>query len=319
MKNKLLKTAALASTLLFGASANALTVNYDVIDLMGISGDASTGVSTAIELDYLIYGGNSFTTNAPVEGASFIDIGHIEANSGSLNGVGTQLSTTTFDFSAQTFTETTYTLSVTFTDWVGTYYDVVDAENFSATFSSGSVSWDLTTSVTVTDLTTGITGATISTPLDNVLVMDLVQGEGDIDDGSGDISVIFEVVSVLQDFIYVDVDGNGTLEEDEDLADLLAALTTEQEGFYLGWAFGTNTLTDQDITYGEELMAVLIGADLATPDGNGGYIIDPSLDGFIATNVGAVLFASVPEPGMLSMMGLALLGFAGFSRRRKDS
>lgn len=316
MKNKLLKTAALASTLLFGASANALTLNYDVIDLMGVSGDASTGVSTAIELDYLIYGGNSFTTNAPVEGASFVDIGHIESNSGSLNGVGTPLSTTVIDFGAGTVTETTYTLAVTFTDWVGTYHDVVDAENFSATFSSGSVSWDLTTTVTLTD-TNGVTESSSTDA--GVLVMDLVQGEGNIDEGSGDISVIFEVVSVLDDFIYVDVDGNGTLEEDEDLFDLLAALTTEDEGYYLGWAFGTNTLTEQDITYAEELLAVLIQAGLATPDGNGGYDIDPSLDGFIATNVGAVLFASVPEPGMLSMMGLALLGFAGFSRRRKDS
>lgn len=342
MKNKILKTLALASTMLFGASANALSIDYDILGDVSVKYSPTSGVRD-LNAGAMLIDGSSFTLTPPANGALFTDYGHIEqANSESVLTFET-VGSVTYAVS------TTYTFSADFTDWKGDYYNVTTAggevTSYDANFTSGTVQWDLTTEVTKTNVADTNDVIEMTPVVDTaVLEMKIVDGEGSMNKNGntlrGDSVIVFEITDVADDLIFVDTNGDGT---SEDLAVLLDQLSTEDEGFYLSVVNSTNTVIDTNsiatVRYYQEMLSLLYNADLVKnpelagfkdvlvlQDGvTGEYSLSPAgianlqVQSFIANNAGLVNFATVSEPATLGMMSLALLGLAGFQRRRKNN
>lgn len=301
MKNKLLKTIAISGAILLSGQANAKFVNLDVIETFGINA-AGTGAADAVAMNALDYLGTSFTDTIPAEGATFGDIGAIYAADGDYGFTDADLGD--------------YVLTTVFTDWVGVYSDVGTDDNgdgipdsFSAEFLSGTSSWNssyvdpVTGDATVVD--TGILELSIITGVGELSVSGVTGNQ------TGDMEMVFRVTGAMEDYFYIDLNGDGMFTEDEDLADLLAAIEgTDSEGYYLGYVFGTNTIVD-DAGQQAIIRTALEGyleTDLSFLDTLGGYV---------AVNDGLFYMATIPEPEMLSLMGLAVLGLAGLQRRRR--
>lgn len=137
--------------------------------------------------------------------------------------------------------------------------------------------------------------------------------------GIGQLDLQYQITGIMQDYFYVELDGQWV-----DIWDILYDPTSEYYGKYdfniYGEVATTSSLASsigEDNEYADELNDVanaILGGENATD-----YIgSDISQDGkTITVSYGGLDLAVVPEPGMLSMMGLAFLGLAGFQSRRR--
>ncbi|WP_165312848.1 PEP-CTERM sorting domain-containing protein [Vibrio ziniensis] len=136
---------------------------------------------------------------------------------------------------------------------------------------------------------------------------------------SGSLRFQFEITYVAEDYFYI-WDGVDWI----DLADLIG----EDSPYYMEAGSQIQRATNNLLTV-EQNSSDLAGTGLnildeldsitGLPAGSAQSAINtPSFAGFVTFNDGNVFVGVVPEPGMLSLMGLAFLGFAGFQSRRKS-
>lgn len=304
-KGNLFKAMALTGALLLSSQAHAKFVSLDIVGTFGVNA-AGTGAADAVPMNTLDYLGFSFTDTPPIEGESFVDFGYIYATGGDYGGASANLDD---DGGTQ------YQLSTVFSDWIGEYTYVSDDINpvtgipadFEAEFFSGTVSWD-------SQIIDGA-GEVVSVVEEDILELSIITGIGGLTTSgisnrqTGDIELIFEVTDVTEGYFFLDLNDDGEFTEFEDLAYLMSMLDPEDEGYYLGYTFGTNTIQPSESREAlEERLEAIFGLDEGT-----------LALGFVATNDGQFFMATIPEPGMLSLMGLAFLGLAGFQRRRKTA
>ncbi|MBF9002131.1 MULTISPECIES: PEP-CTERM sorting domain-containing protein [Vibrio] len=134
----------------------------------------------------------------------------------------------------------------------------------------------------------------------------------------GQISLTLSIDSVVADYFYVDVNGTWV-----DLADLVASKPYDAYYFsvltYAGvpdailaaYEAELNAYTTVDTSTYLTDYAGIATVDLTDAFTGSGYT-------FVVVNDGTVdLTRRVPEPGMLTLMGLAFIGLAGLQRRRK--
>ncbi len=168
-----------------------------------------------------------------------------------------------------------------------------------ATFYAGTINWFSATNVPI-------------------LTMELHYGEGSVNVNSTNGALDFQylVKSVADDYFFVEQGGSWV-----DLAD--AMLLTD---YYMAVDSLVQLADDDTVSYIDSFYNIS-ESDLATAFGTIGIDyytqVDPILgngvlDGdYVTFNNGNTQLSIVPEPGMLSLMGLAFLGFAGFQSRRK--
>ncbi|WP_161158024.1 PEP-CTERM sorting domain-containing protein [Vibrio eleionomae] len=133
----------------------------------------------------------------------------------------------------------------------------------------------------------------------------------------GQISLTLSISDVAEGYFYVEVDGEWV-----DLADLISSVDYEAYYFdvittvgfpssvYDSYAEAIENYSGEDIDDYLNGNSGTTTLKLSQAIADGGYAYGVS-------NTGTVDLASrVPEPGMLSLMGLAFIGLAGFQRRR---
>lgn len=135
----------------------------------------------------------------------------------------------------------------------------------------------------------------------------------------GQISLTLSIDYVAAGYFYIDVDGTWV-----DLADIIASLDYESYYFNVITIAG---VPDSVIAEYEAILNAYTGTDVSesltgfagSDDVN--LLEALSLTGYtyVVVNDGTVdLTRRAPEPGMLTLMGLALIGLAYLQRRRKD-
>lgn len=289
MKHKFLKSAALASTLLLASQANAAYLN--LIDVDWKLDPDGAGPASAIELTALTYQGLSFAESTIANGdPTIIDAGDTFTDYGKFSA----LNAITGPFTAESLTS--YDISAEFTNFTGTYGDIYTSGTETFLPFEFDVGGEVTWFAGATEI---LTGEIVSTPVFNSGGYASISG-GDL---TGNIDIYFEITSAAAGYFFVDADGDGVY------SDLFDVLDTNTVPLMFGFSNTTNlTILPTNPLYndGVDALETALGVDL-------GPI------GILARNTGTYQMRTIPEPGMLSLMGLAFLGLAGFQRRRRNS
>ncbi|WP_413284620.1 PEP-CTERM sorting domain-containing protein [Vibrio sp. MA40-2] len=294
MNKQIIKTLALSGALLLSSQANAAYVSLDDLSTWGINssgGGTTSGVILAV--DYINFDGYSYT-DSDASLTSFTDYGYLYVGSYYYQGTNAYAQFSSIPESTAFFLQDlNNTITAEFTDWTGYYtsYDTNEDEvNFA--FDAGKeINWYSND--------------------DLILTAEIVNGTGDLNlsgDLNGQINIQFEITSATEDYFFVDVNEDGVFTDDEELSYLLS-LYPDDEPYYFGYSSSTNQIVDETNATLDALLADLgVTYDELTADRGD----------FITQNTGSYTMATIPEPGMLSLMGLAFLGMAGFQRRRKQ-
>ncbi len=186
------------------------------------------------------------------------------------------------------------------TGTIGGYLDAPDEDGYAnANFTSGSIDWYSASGAPI-----------LSMGLDNAI------GSIQVDSTSGSFAFQYEITSVADGYFFVEVNGEWVdlseliSPEDPYYMDVISGVEIADDGTIsdLATFYG---ITEPDLTVG----FADVGIDYADVDSALGSGV---LDGeYVTYNRGTSDLAVIPEPGMLSLMGLAFLGFAGFQSRRK--
>jgi len=290
MKNRFTKALVLSGALLLSAHASAAYVSLDDVATWGInSSGGGTTSGVIIATDYINFDGYSYTDSSD-DLSSFTDYGYLAVDSYHYDGSTVDIYDT-YGI-AGVIQESTYSITAEFTDWSGTYtsYDAGEDEvNFEFN-SGGTINW--------------------YSEEDLILVATIVNGTGDLNlsgDENGQINIQFVITSVEAGYFFIDINGDGIFTDDEDLATLLA---NSDEPYYFGYSTSNNQIEDS----ANDTLTALLDEQGYDPED-----IATSPYDFVTHNVGSYSMATIPEPGMLSLMGLAFLGLAGFQRRRKNN
>ncbi|MDG3088297.1 PEP-CTERM sorting domain-containing protein [Vibrio hannami] len=302
MNNKLLKALVISGALVLSSNVSAAHLNLEDVDVWGLDVTGSGDVNNVTAFNYLDYDGASFADSTFDKGAdatlidagdTFVDYGYLFSTGGNYNGQSA-------DFGD-------YMVTSVFDNWTGTYTNATPfpLAPLSYDFETGDLTWK----VWQTDANGIILGSDI-----DILTMSIVHGFGTFVPAIGEyvIDLTFEISDILQDnYIYYDINGDGILEAWEDLFDV--ALTTElgQSIYYTTTLSFVELATDPEATVGTIIEQYFLHT---------GELLDfDGAFGVAATNDGNLDAAKIPEPGMLSLMGLGLLGLAGLQRRRRQS
>lgn len=293
MTNKIFKTLAL-STLLASSFANAGYVGLGDAVTWGLnaSGGGTTS-GTIIATDEIKFAGYSYTdSNDTLTG--FNNYGYLLMGSYFNNNAEVDIFA---DYGIDAVVQdSVFGISAVYTDWVGAYtsYEPADDDEVNFEFVSGTLDW-------FADGTT-----------DPILESSIVSGNGDLNlSGSqrGQLTMILEVTDVTAGYFFIDLNNDGSFIPEEDLSYILA---NSVEPVVYGYAGSDNEIIDNSTPILDDILA---------DEGITGTF-DELTAGFgdvFTESDGSFVFREVPEPGMLSLMGLALFGFAGFQRRRKQS
>lgn len=203
--------------------------------------------------------------------------------------------------------------------WTGTFDNLISGSNYdwiTANFATGN-DYTLNFSVDGTDflhlyLTYGSGDLKIATDGSTIL------------DGNYALTFQFAVSSVTAGYVYIEVKDGVWVDLYEilnvDTSDYyerystlyMDVATTLQIGTAASSKFTTDVTDELDILAGDDLLEYGL---TSTADAIGNPLSSGSTVAYADGNF--VTVGVVPEPGMLSLMGLAFLGLAGFQHRRK--
>jgi hypothetical protein len=285
---KLLKFGVCALGLAIAGQAPAATVLFT--ENWGFN-PFGTGVAGALSpFDEMTYLGLSYTeTNGPTSspGTTFNDVGRIGATGfandgspipGGMTGLGVS-----------------YELTAAYFDWTGSY-GATTGSNTGFTFDAGgTLNIYIDTTLNYNSFATAIDGI-------NIMSLSILVGAGNINFANpvgvdGNINIEFQVDSVAAGYWFLDTDSDGVA--DTDVADLLGT------DLVLGFTDSNNNITNPGLAVRTDFINST-GFGSQTGPGDIYTLNDGSF------HPGAV---EVPEPGILTMLGLGLLGF--FPLRRK--
>lgn len=301
MRSTSIKAVALCGALLVSSAANAAYISLSNENLVIGLNIAGTGSAAAeyITADTITYLGASVVVIDDLDssgdisvGDTFTDYGYLNATSYSVDG-----NNSLNDIPKVVAYNLDYSLTSQFSGWTGEFTTYVPAED--ATYYEFDTDVGSELVLTSNDLNA-------NTSVD-ILTASLASGFGNIDNStnSGSITFTFELESVLPGYFFFDINGTPV-----DLAIILAILNANGESLYFVRTVTTNdSLTNK--TVGD------IANELGVPEA--AFNIDPDDITLVVENTGALNIRSIPEPGMLSLMGLALFGLAGFQRRRRNN
>lgn len=236
----------------------------------------------------------------------------------------------------------TTSASGTFTDYTYLWTTISDSVNslYATTTFSGSVNNGLINLNSGSDLTwfdgsasNDVLTLTLSSGKNasgnNGTLYSFYYDENGMQEVQGVLYAEYTVTEVAQGYFYVDV--NGTWVDLYDLINsgsydeyILATSTTIQlaEPSDLNQldTDGDGVADDDDTTISALNDLVNSGTSISDYTNNyDGTDVDYDVEHYMTTNDGnGHLYVAVPEPGMLSLMGFAFLGLAGFQRKRKS-
>ncbi|MDC0609970.1 PEP-CTERM sorting domain-containing protein [Vibrio sp.] len=293
MINKLLKPLLLLSACLVSGQTFAAYLNLTEAT-WGIDVTASGDTSNVTELDGFDYVGYSVVYVEDTDGSGTLNSGDKTTDYGYLQAADSALGV----------------ISATYSDWTGVFNGPTSVGGgvsiYTYSFDAGSeLTWEQTTATgteTIIEfaLTYGL--GTVSTLGEDVI--------------SNIIEFQFEVTSVLENYFYLWIDGQWV-----DMYDILNDTGTSYYGLYDSLIYSFTTTTVQDNNLGSTDTALLSSVSGIDEADIISYIDDENsiFDTYsVSYNDGNIDFGVVPEPGMLSLMGLAFLGLAGFQYRRKN-
>jgi len=281
--SKITKLFLLCVTLALTSQAYAGTLYLSSMD-WAIDPDGASGSDTMVDIDKLTY-----------DGFTLVQL----------------------DTSTMTFTNYNYLYS-TDTGSLSSIYGL-SALTGSIDTTTGSISFDTGSELNIyTDSTT-----------DSILTLSLVSAKSNstVDTASQTIELnqmiyTYVVTDVAQGYFFIKIGGEWV-----DLYYILN-LTAGYEQYYniydsltYVYAATTSTIPDGVTSEAQSALGTAFGVDLsaALVDAEDEFntVVDYSSGAFVTTNSGSLDIQAVPEPGMLSLMGLAFLGLAGFQSRRK--
>ncbi|MCE0493283.1 PEP-CTERM sorting domain-containing protein [Vibrio salinus] len=292
MLSKILKPLLVCFAFVLCSQVNAQTLNLVGVT-WGIDTDHDGDTSNITEVSNFDYIGATFVQFSDNDGSgsitendSFTDYSYLKSN--------------VSDFGDMT---------ASFSNWTGsfgTFYNFGSDYLTKVTFDTGSLMtlYSGTQSVMELELNTGSINVQINS-------------EGSTITQFGQLALELQVTSVEEGYFYIKIDGNWVdlyelLDETSSYYDMYdgkviaeVASTTQTDNISL------DNITDEYI----EQLAALTGlseSDIESAIGN-----DLASGYFVTYNDGNLDLGVVPEPGMLSLMGLAFLGLAGFQYRRK--
>ncbi len=285
MKGIMGKFLTVTLAVLFSNFANAA---YIYVNGWGI--DTNGGGNSIQSTDTLVISGFSYTDTTTDGGGNpdtFTDTGYLSSIVGISDGSQFILNST---------------ITAVFDDWSGSF------SNFSAI--ENTADFDFTPGGTVTWYENSINALGSS-----ILTAEIVNGTGTVDfdlvgtgSNSGKVNILFEVTIVDPGYIFIDLNGDDIFTANEDLSNII--LTSD---IYFGYADVTNSILVDPATGAYQTAFTNLSGLTAFDQADTTYDL-------ITQNTGEYgMLQVVPEPAMLSLMGLAFLGLAGFQQRRKNA
>jgi hypothetical protein len=293
MKN--LKLAALSIAL---AAATVNQASAGVFDFTNWGfNPLGTGIGGAITpIDEMTYLGTSWT-NSPTgftSGSSFTDDGRFYATGFANGGAGVP--------GGPGVNPGDYEITATYLGWAGTYGATTGGNTaFSFTPDSGILNLYIDTPPNYSSFATASDG----TP---IMSLEIVNGGGNINFGNvggvdGNVNILFRVASAAAGYWFVDTDNNGTADTDITALSTMGLLTLAMTDS------NNNILTSTEITDGGLI------ADFSTVLGYNP--LQNPLSGDIFTfNDGSAQIGAVPEPEIIGLLSLGLMGLGATFRRR---
>ena len=287
------------------ASTQASAVIVDFTDNWGFN-PAGSGIGGAVApIDELTFRGTSFVNNIDSDVSGTLSVGDAFEDVGFL--IGTAFVNNNIVIPAGVSgLGVTYGLGATFTDWKGINTSVTGDEVEFA-FTSGTLDiWLDTFGVgSILDGTPGADGVFAGIgDVASISIMSLAiksgpGSTGDIDFAAGDgrLDIAFDITSAAAGYWFVDTDEDGIA--DTDITTIL--------GLGGGLAIGLTDSNNDIITPDAATIAEFVGET--------GLGI-PSADPDIYTANDGSFRIRVPEPGILGLMGISLMGLAVVRRRK---